>query len=143
MGLSSTLNLCICVCEYLCVCICHCLCHFGASVDCEGHGLSENIWFDNVIIYSGIPLIEIFVADVWPYGHRNCKNWAKMKWKIKKNHLREPSCARQFFLVLIAPVSKNISKHCQRHNGPRILSPKPELSLKAETNYECKFQFST
>ena len=26
------------------------------------------------------------------------------------------------------------SKHCQRHNGPRILSPKLELSLKAETN---------
>ena len=25
-------------------------------------------------------------------------------------------------------------KHCQRHNGPRILSPKLELSLKAETN---------
>ena len=24
-------------------------------------------------------------------------------------------------------------KHCQRHNGPRILSPKHELSLKAET----------
>ena len=27
----------------------------------------------------------------------------------------------------------NINKHCQRHNGPRILSPKLELSLKAET----------
>ena len=27
-----------------------------------------------------------------------------------------------------------INKHCQRHNGPRILSPKLELSLKAETN---------
>ena len=25
-------------------------------------------------------------------------------------------------------------KHCQRHNGPRILSPKVELSQKAETN---------
>ena len=25
-------------------------------------------------------------------------------------------------------------KHCQRHNGTRILSPKLELSLKAETN---------
>ena len=25
-------------------------------------------------------------------------------------------------------------KHCQRHNGPRILSPTLELSLKAETN---------
>ena len=25
-------------------------------------------------------------------------------------------------------------KHCQRHNGPRILSPKLELSLKDETN---------
>ena len=25
-------------------------------------------------------------------------------------------------------------KHCQRHNGPRILSPKLEVSLKAETN---------
>ena len=25
-------------------------------------------------------------------------------------------------------------KHCQRHNGPRILSPKLELSLKAQTN---------
>ena len=27
----------------------------------------------------------------------------------------------------------DIQKHCQRHNGPRILSPKLELSLKAET----------
>ena len=27
----------------------------------------------------------------------------------------------------------DIKKHCQRHNGPRILSPKLELSLKAET----------
>ena len=26
------------------------------------------------------------------------------------------------------------TKHCQRHNGPRILSPKLELSLKAETS---------
>ena len=25
-------------------------------------------------------------------------------------------------------------KHCQRHNGPRMLSPKLELYLKAETN---------
>ena len=29
---------------------------------------------------------------------------------------------------------KSNSKHCQRHNGPRILSSKLELSLKAETN---------
>ena len=27
-----------------------------------------------------------------------------------------------------------VHKHCQRHNGPRILSPKLELSQKAETN---------
>ena len=26
------------------------------------------------------------------------------------------------------------SRHCQRHNGPRILSPKLGLSQKAETN---------
>ena len=30
--------------------------------------------------------------------------------------------------------AKNILKHCQRHNGPRILSPKLELTQKAETN---------
>ena len=30
--------------------------------------------------------------------------------------------------------AKNTLKHCQRHNGPRILSPKLELSLKAKTN---------
>ena len=29
---------------------------------------------------------------------------------------------------------KIYSKHCQRHNGPRKLSPKLELSQKAKTN---------
>ena len=32
-------------------------------------------------------------------------------------------------------------KHCQRHNGPRILSPKLELSLKNETNANSNLAF--
>ena len=40
-----------------------------------------------------------------------------------------------------SPIQSDRRKHCQRHNGPRILSPKLELYLKAET--KCKFQFST
>ena len=35
----------------------------------------------------------------------------------------------------------NKKKHCQRHNGPRILSPKLELSQKAETNANSNVDF--
>ena len=34
----------------------------------------------------------------------------------------------------VADMAADKKKHCQRHNGPRILSPKDELSQKAETN---------
>ena len=31
-------------------------------------------------------------------------------------------------------IGSRVLKHCQRHNGPRIMSAKLELYLKAETN---------
>ena len=40
-------------------------------------------------------------------------------------------CGNSILYILDPPC---FSKHCQRHSGPRILSPKLGLSLKAETN---------
>ena len=43
----QALLICVFVYVCICVCICHCLCHLGASVNCGGHELLENIRFDS------------------------------------------------------------------------------------------------
>ena len=54
-------------------------------------------------------------------------------FKNPENFKLEPYDMRNGKLSNLRMITRN-EKHCQRHNGPRILSPKLELSLKDETN---------
>ena len=63
----------------------------------------------------------------------------RLSQKLGELHIVEPTQLKIDHSELLYGPSKRVhfplkKKHCQRHNGPRILSPKLELSLKGETN---------
>ena len=113
---------------------------------------------------------EFAKKSVWLYlegiEHVNVRKWEKSRtWKLPPVQHRQGSCgcppgwtwwgcwrrgwgwtgktptASTPLTFKIDVLSVEISKHCQRHNGPRILRPKLELSQKAETNANSNVDF--
>ena len=96
------------------VCICHFLCHLGASVDCGGHELSENIyvWFD----WSDMMISYICgVLNILNIYHIMYFNWSSDLLRLARRRTsptRLPSGDpySQTFLPQVSCVSK-LKKH--------------------------------